>query len=198
MSLSPRLLSDILKLPNITTRRLSFSEGSSSCDNQRINRSTSLSDSLDRISNTVQIYSTLAKPEIGQFLPILTNNENFESTKSLTPELHLDVPTFEIPKFDLSQFFGTSPPSYFLTNSIEFLNHTTTDSKSSSIFGDNLPLKDFIEQELEEFPESLLITETAEATEQTDSDTNTLPPPEDNDLYIEDDLPGIEPEPEQE
>lgn len=101
------------------------------------------------------------------------------------------------PHFDISRFYELSPLNYSLNdNSLEYLYHTTTESYSSSVFGEDLPSEDPIELEVEAFPSSLVTTGTNQSTGQVELDTDTPPPPEEEDVYIEDDILGLEPEPE--
>lgn len=59
-----------------------------------------------------------------------------------------------------------------------------------------MPSEDFIEQEEKAFPDSLLDTDPSVAQEDSNSDTTSIPPSDNNDQYIEDDIPELEQEPE--
>lgn len=172
-----------MKLPNITSRKFSLSEASSSCANKQITKSSSLSENLDKLTSTLQIYTTLTKPDIGRSLDTFSKLVHIEPIKPLlsdNPPAHYRSKS---PVIDISKFYDQSPVPYSYDNSLEYLNHTTTDSASSSVFGADLPSENLLEVEENILHNSFISETEAEQPEQEDTDTEDLLPADPGDIY---------------
>lgn len=132
MSLPPRFFSDVLKLPNLSTLKLSLGEAASSCGERKLAKSSSLGSDIDRVSNTLQLYSALNRPDLGSSLYTLASLQHLEGSPPIPSESLSTLSKSISTSIELSFPFEQYPDLNSSDTSHEYAHQPLPESESSS------------------------------------------------------------------